>query len=144
MASIVDVDEGGGRVIVRNPNNVGAPKVFTFDQAYGELSKFLSEIADRTIPILFDLTRCSYAILALLVVCFVVVAVFVHLFVLFNVCKCFLSFSTISWDPFHYYILLIRLAILFCCEGPGDPLTIQQTIYNKTAAPLVENVIQVC
>ena len=51
MASIVDVDEGGGRVIVRNPNNVGAPKVFTFDQAYGELSKFLSEIPDCTIPV---------------------------------------------------------------------------------------------
>ena len=81
MASIVDVDEGGGRVTVRNPNNVGAPKVFTFDQAYGELSKFLSEIPDCTIPvnsIPSDILSSNYTILVLPVVHFVVIAVFVY------------------------------------------------------------------
>ena len=38
MKTIVHVDESTGTVTVDNPDGVGNPKVYTFDQAYGELS----------------------------------------------------------------------------------------------------------
>ena len=43
----------------------------------------------------------------------------------------------------HCFIPAPRPHVFFFQAGPGDPLTIQETIYNKTAAPLIESVIEV-
>ena len=50
MKVIVLVDEKTGRVTIKNPDGIGDPKVFTFDQSYGELSTSSSNMF-RLVPI---------------------------------------------------------------------------------------------
>ena len=121
MQKIVFVDESTGTVTVKNPTGAGDPKVFTFDQAYG---KFFYRPMSLPLYQFYN-----------------------HFLLLVNQSYNFVyvpnthSIPSVLCDSFRFFTSTVTTSFF---KGPGDELTVQGNIYNKTAAPLVESVIEVC